>query len=96
MARILLVEGEDAVSTPLAQALARAGHSTTTVTTSACAFALADLAAFDIALVAATLPDGDGHPVVDALHELSRAPVVMLSDSRAQADRNAWCEGDAW
>lgn len=93
MARILLVEGETAVAQPLVRALARAGHDTTTVPTAAKALALADDAAFDLALVDATLPDGDGRSLVDTLHQLIRAPVVQLSDSREQADRDAWRDG---
>jgi DNA-binding response OmpR family regulator len=93
MARILLVEGEDAVAQSLTRALARAGHDTTTVPTGSQALALADDAEFDLALVDVTLPDADGHSVVDALHQLARAPVVMLSESREQADRDAWRDG---
>jgi DNA-binding response OmpR family regulator len=93
MARILLVEGEEAVAQPLVRALARAGHTTTIVNTGSHALALADAALFDIALVDATLPDTEGRTIVDALHRLGRAPVVVLSDSREQADRDAWCDG---
>jgi two-component system, OmpR family, response regulator RegX3 len=93
MARILLVEGEDAVAQPLTHALARAGHDTTTVPTGSKALALADDLPFDIALVDMSLPDGDGRALVDALHQLGRAPVVVLSDSREQADRDAWRDG---
>ena len=93
MARILLVEGEEAVAQTLARALARAGHDTTSVPTGSQALALADDAEFDLALVAATLPDTDGKTVIDALHQLARAPVVQLSESREQADRDAWLDG---
>jgi DNA-binding response OmpR family regulator len=93
MARILLVEGEAAVAEPLVHALARAGHDTTTAPTSAQALALADARDFDLALVDATLPDAEGHSVVDALHRVARTPVVMLSESREQADRDAWRDG---
>lgn len=93
MARILLVEGEQATAEPLARALARAGHETTTVPTGSQALALAGDADFDLALVDMTLPDGDGRTLVDALHQLGRAPVVVLSDSREQADREAWSDG---
>jgi DNA-binding response OmpR family regulator len=93
MARILLVEGEDAIAEPLERALVHAGHTTTTVSTGSQALALADDAPFDIALVDAALPDGDGRVVVAAVHRLGRAPVVVLSDSREQADRDAWSDG---
>jgi len=93
MARILLVEGDATVAEPLARALARAGHDTTTVPTGSQALALADAARFDLAFVDATLPDADSHTVVAALHQLGRAPVVQLSDSREQADRDAWSDG---
>jgi len=93
MARILLVEGEEAVAESLTHALARAGHVTTTVPTGSQALAIADEAEFDLALVDMTLPDGDGRSLVDALHQLGRAPVVVLSDSREQADREAWSDG---
>ena len=93
MARILLVEGEEGVARTLVRALARAGHDTTTVPTGSQALALADDAEFDLALVAATLPDTDGKTVIDAFHQLARAPVVQLADSREQADRDAWRDG---
>ncbi len=93
MARILLVEGEDAVAEPLAHALARAGHTTTTVHTRSEALALTDHAPFDIALVDETLPDGDGRSLVHVLHRQARAPVVVLSYSRERADRDAWEDG---
>jgi DNA-binding response OmpR family regulator len=93
LAQILLVEGEKAVAEPLVRALARAGHATTTVTTGAGALALADEGHIDHAFVDASLPDADSHAVTDALHQLARAPVVQLSDSREQADRDAWHDG---
>ncbi|HEX4805341.1 MAG TPA: response regulator transcription factor [Conexibacter sp.] len=93
MARILLVEGDEAVAEPLAHALARAGHATTTVPTGSEALALIDDDAFDIALVDMTLPDGDGTALVQALHQHGRVPVVVLSDSRESADREAWRDG---
>lgn len=93
MARILLVEGEEAVAGPLVQALARAGHETTTVPTRAQALALMDGTAFDVALVDETLPDGDGLALVDALHRHAHAPVVVLAESRERADADAWRDG---
>jgi len=93
MARILLVEGEDAVAEPLARALARAGHTTTTAQTCAEALALMDAGAFDLALVDETLPDGDGRTLVHTLHRRAHAPVVVLSESRERADRDAWRDG---
>jgi DNA-binding response OmpR family regulator len=93
MARILLVEGEETVAESLSRALARAGHDTTTVPTGSQALAVADDTDFDLVLVDATLPDTDGRSVVHALHDLAKAPVVVLSDSREQADRDAWRDG---
>jgi DNA-binding response OmpR family regulator len=93
MARILLVEGEETVAEPLKRALTRAGHDTTTVPTGSQALAIADEAEFDLVLVDVTLPDTDGRTVVDALHELAKAPIVQLAESREQADHDAWCDG---
>ena len=93
MARILLVEGEETVAAPLAHALARAGHATTTARTGSQALTLVEQTPFDIALVDMTLPDGDGRALVHTLHERAQAPVVVLSDSREQADREAWRDG---
>jgi DNA-binding response OmpR family regulator len=93
MARVVLVEGEEAVAEPLVQALARAGHATTTVATGAEALALADEVPFDVALVDVALPDGDGRAVVDTLHQLAHAPVIVLAETREQADREAWSDG---
>jgi DNA-binding response OmpR family regulator len=93
MARILLVEGEEGVARTLVRALAQAGHDTMTVPTGSQALALADDWKFDLAFVAASLPDVDGHTVTDAVHRLAKAPVVQLSESREQADRDAWRDG---
>lgn len=93
MARILLVAGEQAVTQALTRALARAGYDTTTAPTGSQALALADDAAFDLALVDMSLPDVDCRALVHALHQHARAPVVVLSESREQADREAWCDG---
>jgi DNA-binding response OmpR family regulator len=93
MARILLVEGEETVAEPLARALAQAGHDTTTVPTGSQALALAGEAEFDLVLVDVSLPDTDGRTVIDGLHQLAKAPVVQLSESREQADRDAWRDG---
>ncbi len=93
MARILLVEGEQDVADALVRALARAGHTTTTVATGAEALTRADDAPFDIALVDETLPDGDGLALVHSLHRLAHAPVVVLAESRGGADLDAWRDG---
>jgi len=93
MARILLVGGEETVARTLVRALARAGHDTTTVPTGSQALAVAGDAAFDLAFVDVSLPDADAHTVTAALHQLARAPVVQLSESREQADRDAWRDG---
>lgn len=93
MARILLVEGEDTVAEPLAKALARAGHTTTTVHTGAEGLTRAERDRFDLMLVDATLPDADGHEICRVLHLHRRGPVVILSDSREEADRDAWTNG---
>ncbi len=93
MARILLVEGDESVTVPLVRALARVGHTTTTVGTGGEGLVYAADGSFDLVLVAATLPDTNGHDVCDALHAARRGPVVILSDSRAQADLDAWSNG---
>ena len=93
MAHVLLVEGERAIAESLARALAHAGHMTTTVATGAEALARADDAPFDIALVDERLPDGDGLALVQALHRLAHAPVVVLAESRRHADQDAWSGG---
>jgi two-component system response regulator RegX3 len=93
MARVLLVVGEESVAESIARALARAGHSTTTVHTGSQALAIADERPFDIALVDITLPDADGRAVVEGLHQVANVPVVVMSESREQADRDAWRDG---
>src|SRR5829696_7199638 len=93
MARVLLVEGDEAVAKSIAHALAHAGHATTTVSTGSQALAVADELRPDIALVDISLPDGDARAVVDGLHQVAQVPVVVLSESREQADRDAWRDG---
>lgn len=93
MAQVLLVEGDESVTESIKRALARAGHATTAVSTGSQALAIADEREFDIALVDISLPDADGRAVVEGLHQVAKIPVVMLSETREQADRDAWRDG---
>lgn len=93
MRRILLIEPECAIAESLAQALRHAGYRISTATTGAHALELAARHAFDLVVLDGTLPDADGRDLCDTLHERTGTPVVMLADSRSEADRYAWSDG---
>jgi DNA-binding response OmpR family regulator len=83
--KILLVEDDRAIASPLVEGLVEAGHDVDHVTTGADALA-AD--GFDLVLLDLGLPDMDGRDVFRALRDRgSTAPVIMLTARGDEFDR---------
>ena len=84
---ILLIEDEEAISEPLAAALAREGFDTMVAGTAAKGLELFDTRTPDLVLLDVMLPDGDGRDLLRRIRETSRTPVVMLTARGEEMDR---------
>ena len=85
--RILVVEDEDSISQPFAEALRRAGFEPLVTRTAAGALELASEAEPDLVMLDLTLPDGDGRDVCRELRRHSDVPIVMLTARGTEMDR---------
>ena len=85
--RILVVEDEESISEPFAEALRRAGFEPLVTRTAAGALKLAGEAEPDLVMLDLTLPDGDGHDVCRELRRHSDVPIVMLTARGTEMDR---------
>jgi two-component system response regulator RegX3 len=85
--RILVVEDEDSISAPFADALRRAGFEPLVTRTAAGALKLAADAEPDLVILDLSLPDGDGRDVCRELRRLSDVPIVMLTARGTEMDR---------
>jgi DNA-binding response OmpR family regulator len=84
---ILLVEDEESITTPLAEALERDGFEPTIAHTAADALARARQARPDLVLLDLMLPDGSGLDVCRELRASSSVPIIILSARGEEADR---------
>jgi DNA-binding response OmpR family regulator len=85
--RILVVEDEESISQPFAEALRRAGFEPLVTSTAAEALELASEAEPDLVMLDLTLPDGDGRDVCRELRRHSDVPIVMLTARGTEMDR---------
>ena len=85
--RILVVEDEESISQPFAEALRRAGFEAVVTATAAGAIALADSEEPDLVMLDLALPDGDGRDVCRELRRRSDVPIVMLTARGTEMDR---------
>jgi DNA-binding response OmpR family regulator len=85
--RILVVEDEDSISAPFAEALRRAGFEPLVTRTAAGALELAAEAEPDLVMLDLSLPDGDGRDVCRELRRRSDVPIVMLTARGTEMDR---------
>ncbi|HEX3242251.1 MAG TPA: response regulator transcription factor [Solirubrobacterales bacterium] len=85
--RILVVEDEDSISEPFAEALQRAGFEAVVTRTAAGALELAAEAEPDLVMLDLSLPDGDGRDVCRELRRRSDVPIVMLTARGTEMDR---------
>jgi two-component system response regulator RegX3 len=84
---ILLVEDEESITTPLAEALERDGFHTEIAHTAADALQQARKLQPDLVLLDLMLPDGSGLDVCRELRASSSVPIIILSARGEEADR---------
>jgi two-component system, OmpR family, response regulator RegX3 len=85
--RILVVEDEESISTPFAEALRRAGFEPLIANTAAGALELAASEEPDLVMLDLALPDGDGRDVCRELRRSSDVPIVMLTARGTEMDK---------
>jgi DNA-binding response OmpR family regulator len=85
--RILVVEDEESIALPFAEALRRAGFEPLVTGTAAGALELAESAAPDLVMLDLALPDGDGRDVCRELRRRSQIPIVMLTARGTETDK---------
>ena len=90
--RILLVEDEESITTPLVEALSREGFDASVAAAAAAALELAASERPDLVLLDVMLPDGSGFDVARELRKASRVPIIMLTARGEEADRVAGLE----
>jgi DNA-binding response OmpR family regulator len=86
-ARILVVEDEESISQPFAEALRRAGFEALVTATAAGALELADAEEPDLVMLDLALPDGDGRDVCRELRRRSDVPIMMLTARGTELDK---------
>jgi two-component system, OmpR family, response regulator RegX3 len=84
---ILMVEDEESITVPLAEALAREGFDTEVAGTVAEALDLAGRVAPDLVLLDVMLPDGSGYDVCRELRRESHVPIIMLTARGEETDK---------
>ena len=84
---ILLVEDEESITTPLAEALEREGFEAKVARTATEAIELGGRLRPDLVLLDLMLPDGSGFDVCRELRASSRVPIIILSARGEEADR---------
>jgi two-component system response regulator RegX3 len=85
--RILVVEDEDSIAGPFAEALRRAGFEPVVTGTAAGALELAESSKPDLVMLDLALPDGDGRDVCRELRRRSDVPIVMLTARGTEMDK---------
>ena len=85
--RILLIEDEESIAEPLADALEREGFDVVKATTAAQGLEEFRKRSPDLVLLDVMLPDGDGRDVLRDIRDTSRTPVVMLTARGEEMDR---------
>ncbi len=82
-----MIEDEDAISEPLAEALEREGFAAEVAATAAEGIERFQTRRPDLVLLDVMLPDGDGRDVLRDIRSRSRTPVVMLTARGEETDR---------
>ena len=83
--RLLIVEDDDAIATPLVQGLERAGYEIICVATGAEALVRASSA--DLVLLDLGLPDMDGAEVCRHIRAVSTVPIIVISARGDESDQ---------
>jgi two-component system response regulator RegX3 len=84
---VLMVEDEESITVPLAEALEREGFDTRVAGTVSAALEEARRIAPDLVLLDVMLPDGSGYDVCRELRRDSEVPIIMLTARGEEADR---------
>jgi two-component system, OmpR family, response regulator RegX3 len=84
---VLLVEDEESITEPLAEALGREGFETRVAGSVAESLELANRVRPDLVLLDLMLPDGSGFDVCRELRRTSQVPIIMLTARGEEADR---------
>jgi two-component system, OmpR family, response regulator RegX3 len=84
---VLLVEDEQSITEPLAEALGREGFETKVAGSVAESLELAKRFRPDLVLLDLMLPDGSGFDVCRELRRTSQVPIIMLTARGEEADR---------
>src|SRR5688572_24504474 len=79
MARVLLIEDDDAIRTSLVRSLTAAGHVLTAVAAGADGIAVVARDKPDVVLLDLGLPDLDGRDVLAMLRAVSEVPVIVAT-----------------
>jgi two-component system response regulator RegX3 len=82
-----MVEDEESITVPLAEALVREGFDTQVAGTVLEALELTERRLPDLVLLDVMLPDGSGYDVCRRLRESSRVPIIMLTARGEETDR---------
>jgi two-component system, OmpR family, response regulator RegX3 len=85
--RVLVIENEESISEPLAEALEREGFATDVAATAGQGMELFRTRSPDLVLLDVMLPDGDGREVLRDIRAVSRVPVVMLTARGEESDK---------
>ncbi|HKO39102.1 MAG TPA: response regulator transcription factor [Solirubrobacterales bacterium] len=85
--RILVVEDEESISQPFAEALRRANFEAVVTGTAAGALELANSEQLDLVMLDLILPDGDGRDVCRELRRHSDVPIMMLTARGTEMDK---------
>jgi two-component system response regulator RegX3 len=85
--RVLIVEDDDAIATPLAKGLEREGLAVDRVETGSDALDRTTATAFDVVLLDLGLPDRDGFDVCRELRARSDVPIIVVTARSEEVDR---------
>jgi two-component system response regulator RegX3 len=85
--RVLVIENEESISEPLAEALEREGFATDVAATAGQGMELFRTRSPELVLLDVMLPDGDGREVLRDIRAVSRVPVVMLTARGEESDK---------
>jgi len=85
--RVLIVEDDDAIATPLAKGLEREGLDVDRVESGNDALQLSAATVFDVVLLDLGLPDRDGFDVCRELRARSDVPIIVVTARSEEVDR---------
>jgi DNA-binding response OmpR family regulator len=85
--RVLIVEDDDAIATPLAKGLEREGLAVDRVETGSDALDRSAASSFDVVLLDLGLPDRDGFDVCRELRARSDVPIIVVTARSEEVDR---------